>query len=302
MTPGWKVNFTEYEGDPYVVFNYVSIDYDYDEFNADYEIKSDKQFIIKNDEKIFHIELNSKYDEFNDMRKSYLQVLSLSVVNAKVVDIVDDYYVLSIDDVEPTVFTSIEENGTYYKEDDIYTIESFKDFLFSDTDERFDVDLMLFGNDKELEKEYGINPVETKAKENVEKVEEFDPDTYVPDFNNPMGSRYSEVYPNYENYNLYFQVFDIENEYTAKIKAYDTMDQLYSGCEATEAYVYIDTSDLFVGYTGYCTVDDTYVDEAGNYTLTNPEFLDLYVIYGEEDSYTCGDDAFGVEDPDCGWD
>lgn len=84
-----------YKDDIYYVFNYLDVDYDYDELDEICKVQSDKKFIVASEEDVFHLDTSIDIDSIREMREKFLDGIVFPLVAAKVTDITpDDYYVL----------------------------------------------------------------------------------------------------------------------------------------------------------------------------------------------------------------
>ena len=137
-----------------------------------------------------------------------------------------------------------------------------------------------------------VEESETEETEETEEVDEFDPSTYVPDFENPDGVNTE----NPAKEKGYFRVLNIESAYSAEIILYQSIDDLYSGCNGSQGSIYIDTTKgLYPGYTGSMDARDIWIDDANEIiTVTEYEYVDVSNLYGENYD-DLGEEDFGVE-------
>ena len=265
--------YTEYKGEPYTVFKYVDIDYDYDMISAEYEVRSDKKFIIKNDDPFFHMELLTDYEEINSIKNIVVESGTLSIANAKIVDSNDEYYVLSIDEVDPVVYINNTENGGFTFFSDKYTLDEYVEIFLTLEDIGYDqgtVEKLLYSNDETIE-DYKKEILEANA--SVESSEDSAAEETSAEVVDAEEDTSEVIY--------YFVVDSIVNPSCANIIVYASADDLFNGENGNMDCVYMETDNVYSGYTGTCSSYDVYTEDGDNMaTIAYWEYLDLESIYG----------------------
>lgn len=172
-----------YNDEIYYVFNYVDIDYDYEEMDEICKVQSDKKFIVSSGEDVFHINPSIDIDWVREMREGLLEEIAITLVDAKVIDITpDEYYVLEpyeISEREQYIVGIDTDQNAYVPivEDDtnIDTFDKMIDWLEKKTEEedgmRLDYRILLFA-DREKTLAY-IDEMKEKLGKSESKTEEM---------------------------------------------------------------------------------------------------------------------------------
>ena len=172
-----------YNDEIYYVFNYVDIDYDYEEMDEICKVQSDKKFIVSSGEDVFHINPSIDIDWVREMREGLLEEIAITLVDAKVIDITsDEYYVLEpyeISEREQYIVGIDTDQNAYMPivEDDtnIDTFDKMIDWLEEKTEKeagmRLDYRILLFA-DREKTLAY-IDEMKEKLGKSESKTEEM---------------------------------------------------------------------------------------------------------------------------------
>lgn len=256
----------EYEGDTYYVFNYLDIDYDYEDCDAICKVMTDKQFIVRSEEEFFHIntKLDAGFEIINELRQSAFASFALPLIDVKVAEITPDgYYVLEFTeqdrrdielvnvDTENHVFTS--ENEIYDWE---YVCNSFNEMIQNGDDENMKdltAELIFFGSEEEL-----IDYKETYKRKLETPLLESEPEPQ-PESVPEQPETESEPYSYF-----YVQFNDGNGQYDVQI--YDSYETIISyGDWCSEAICYIPDFELEEGTIFRCKASD--MDWQGQYLV-----------------------------------